>query len=76
MGITGAKWCDFIVYTQKGMSIQRIPFNQEFWWDLERKLSSFFMSTLLILLLKIFSKTKIIEHHVSNDKASSMCSID
>ena len=25
MGVTGAKWLDFIVYTSKGMSIERIP---------------------------------------------------
>ena len=31
LAITGAAWCDFVVYTFKGMSIQRITFDQEFW---------------------------------------------
>ena len=27
MGVTGARWCDFIVYTNFGIYVQRIPFN-------------------------------------------------
>ena len=38
MGITGAKWCDFVVYTSVGMSIERIPFNQAHWEQLRNKL--------------------------------------
>lgn len=38
MGITGAKWCDFVVYTKKGMSIERIPFDPQYWHELEGKL--------------------------------------
>ena len=34
MGVTGAKWCDFIVCTSKGMSIVRIPFDPQFWYCL------------------------------------------
>ena len=38
MGITGSKWCDFVVYTKKGMSIGRIPFDPQYWHELEGKL--------------------------------------
>ena len=38
MGITGTKWCDFVVYTKKGMSIERIPFDPQYWHELEGKL--------------------------------------
>ena len=38
MGITGAEWCDFVVYTKKGISVQRIAFDRQYWHDLERKL--------------------------------------
>ena len=31
MALTGAKWCDFIVYTSRGLSIERIPFDKEPW---------------------------------------------
>lgn len=29
--LTERKWCDFIIYTEKGISIERVPFNSEFW---------------------------------------------
>ena len=31
MGATGAKWCDVVLYTSKGMSIERVPFDEEYW---------------------------------------------
>jgi len=40
MGVTGCRWCDFIVYTRKGIYIQRIPFDVEFWNSLKEKLTS------------------------------------
>ena len=38
MGLTGAKWCDFVVYTKAGMNIERVEFNQEHWQQLREKL--------------------------------------
>ena len=29
-GVTGATWCDFVVYTNKGMSVECIPFDPQF----------------------------------------------
>ena len=34
MGITDAQWCDFIVYTSKGLYVERIAFDAVFWQDL------------------------------------------
>lgn len=31
MAITGRKWCDLVIYTEKGISIERIRFSAEFW---------------------------------------------
>ena len=31
MALTGAKWCDFVVYTSRGLSIERIHFDEELW---------------------------------------------
>lgn len=31
MAITERSWCDFVTYTQKGISVERIPFDSEFW---------------------------------------------
>ena len=43
MGIGGRPWCDFVVYTKKGLSVQRIAFDQKFWQDkLLPKLTSFY----------------------------------
>ena len=42
MAITKRKWCDFIVFTEKGISIQRIDFDCAFWEDLLKKLEDFY----------------------------------
>ena len=42
MGITGAKWCDFVTYTFKGMVIQRIYFDADFFASMLLKLEQFF----------------------------------
>ena len=31
MALTGTTWCDFVVYTKKGMAIDRVYFNQNDW---------------------------------------------
>lgn len=31
MAITERKWCDFVIYTSKGISLERIRFDEEFW---------------------------------------------
>ena len=31
MGKSGARWCDFVVYTSKGLSVKRIKFDQDFY---------------------------------------------
>lgn len=43
MAIGERPWCDFVIYTNKGISVQRIAFNEEFWKNkLLPKLLSFF----------------------------------
>ena len=42
LGITGASWCDFVVYTFKGMSIQRITFDQQFWDNISQSMSGYY----------------------------------
>ena len=38
MGITGSKWCDFIVYTSKGLYVERIAFDPDYWKNLQTEL--------------------------------------
>ena len=49
MGVTGASWCDFIVYTKKGISVERILFDAACWTDLKQKFHCF----ILLILLKL-----------------------
>ena len=43
MAIGGRNWCDFIVYTSKGIYVQRIKFDRQFWEsELLPKLCSFY----------------------------------
>lgn len=42
MGITGAKWCDFVTYTFQGMIIERIYFDPDFFTTILLKLEQFF----------------------------------
>lgn len=44
LALTGMDWCDFVVYTFKGMHIERIRFNKAFWNELYKKLSEFYFS--------------------------------
>ena len=31
LAITGRQWCDFVIYTTKGISVDTIQFNEDFW---------------------------------------------
>lgn len=47
LGVTGKKWCDFTVWTPKGLSTQRIKFDQDFWESMIKKLEAFFDTAIL-----------------------------
>ena len=42
MALGERPWCDFVIYTQKDISIERITFNQSYWEDSLTKLVSFY----------------------------------
>lgn len=42
--ITGAKWCDFVVYTSRGMSIERIRFDEQYWLNLQESLKNYYFT--------------------------------
>ena len=51
MAIGREQWCDFIIYTEKGLSVERIPFSEEFWvGETLPKLVEFFECTINELL--------------------------
>ena len=42
MALTGTKWCDFVVYTKKGMAIDRVYFNQNDWNELIQNIYTYY----------------------------------
>ena len=42
LGATQCKWCDFIVYTSKGMSVGRIPYDHAYWASMKNKLKNYY----------------------------------
>lgn len=53
MAVTGRNWCDFVIWTRKGISIERIPFDISLWKDILPKLSMFFRDC---IVPEIFSR--------------------
>lgn len=53
LGITGSSWCDFVVYTQKGLSIERIYFNKQYWDIMMPKLMDFYIQHVTPVLRNI-----------------------
>ena len=47
LGITRAKWCDFIVYTGKGIYIERVPFDATYWQNLRTELLQYYFEHFL-----------------------------
>ncbi len=47
LGVTGRKWCDFVVWTPQGISTERILLDQAFWESKVPKLECFFDTAVL-----------------------------
>lgn len=47
MAITGAQWCDFIVWSPKQCAVERIPFNPTFWLSTKLYLTSIYYNYIL-----------------------------
>lgn len=48
LAATRASWCDFIIYTCTGMSIERILFDSQFWDTLSHKLKLCYLNHFLV----------------------------
>ena len=44
LGVTQAKWCDFVIYTEKGLSIERIKYDHQYWTNMKNTLQSFYFT--------------------------------
>ena len=47
LALTSRKWCDFVIWTLKGISIERINFDQTFWLQMVQKLDKFYTSAII-----------------------------
>ena len=47
LGASGKIWCDFVVWTMKGMSVERIVFDEAFWKSMVEKLHSFYVNAIV-----------------------------
>jgi hypothetical protein len=46
LGVTGLKWCDFVVWTNKGYIVERVHFDPTFWAPVKAQLVKFHHQTL------------------------------
>ncbi|CAH3032753.1 unnamed protein product [Porites lobata] len=56
MGVSGASWCDFIVYRKKGISVERIPFDPAYWETLKLKLHTYYFNHFIKTAATEFAK--------------------
>ena len=47
LAISRHSWCDFVVWSPAGISVERIAFDTEFWEETKRKLLHFYKSSVL-----------------------------
>ena len=47
MAICNASFCDFLLWSPKGMTVERVTFDKEFWEKLHLKLHNFYVNALL-----------------------------
>lgn len=53
MGVSGKMWCDFVIWTLKGMSVERITFRPAVWVTMKNQLKSFYVNA---VVPEVFSK--------------------
>ena len=58
LAISNRIYCDFVVWTLKGMSVQRIEFNHSLWSNMLSKLNSFYLHAVLPELYSARVKTR------------------
>lgn len=52
MVLIGTKWCDFVVYTFKGLHVERIMYDGIFWDGILKKLMAFYFEKFLPFVKK------------------------
>ena len=55
LALTTQSWCDFVLYTNKGIVIDRVRYNEQYWFKLQDKLLNFYFN---FLLDELYEKNK------------------
>ena len=58
MGLSGATFCDFVVFTFDGIIVARTHFDEDYFISLVKKINSFYKEHMLPKILKDFTATK------------------
>ena len=52
MAVTSRKWCDFVIYTNNKVSVERVMFDDAFWMTMLPALKDFYVKGLVPILAK------------------------
>ena len=69
MAVTNTQWCDFVVWTPQWISVQRIPYDEEWTTSMLVKLMVFYQSALFPQLLQV----KPVSHPVCASTPTAAC---
>ena len=69
MAVTNTQWCDFVVWTPQWISVQRIPYDEEWTTSMLAKLMVFYQSALFPQLLQV----KPVSHPVCASTPTAAC---
>lgn len=47
MALYEVQWADFVVWTTKGISVERITFDETLWQEMLKKLHSFYLNSVI-----------------------------
>ena len=52
MGLSGIKWCDFVVYIYEGLIITRVDFDEKYFKSVINKMNTFYRDFYIDELIK------------------------
>lgn len=73
LAISNRNYCDFVVWTPKGLILERIYHNPNFWEKLVLKLTSFFIESLLPEIMTHNLKNKLLEESRDEELDKTFC---
>ncbi|XP_052246982.1 uncharacterized protein LOC127855443 [Dreissena polymorpha] len=62
MAVSGRRWCDFVVWTCAGLSVERITFNNKLWMQMQARLDDFYIKSFIpeLYSLRVYRNVPLI----------------